>query len=72
MRSCGTCEFKGLYMRPDGEMGATICRRHPPVVTVVLTPTQNGPQLVSPTSWPEINDRQWCGEYKPALAIAAS
>ena len=68
--SCATCQFKGVYMSPQGVIGGTICRRHPPICMFVVVPNDKGrPVVASPTAWPEIDDTQWCGEYKPHLAV---
>lgn len=66
--SCATCKYKGIYLRASGELGPSICRRNPPVVHAIIMPGPNGLTLATPTSWPEINDAHWCGEYAVALA----
>lgn len=68
-RSCSTCAFKGMFMNSEGVIGASICRRHPPTVMPAVVMTNKGPQTVFPTSWPEVDDRQWCGEWEADNAI---
>lgn len=44
------------------------CRRYPPQVTALLTPTQDalgrqGMQVLRAGAWPEATEAHWCGEW---------
>ena len=65
-RSCDGCQFSGVQMRPDKTI-AKICRRHPPRVHVIPFPTREGLQVQTVSTWPGIDDNDWCGEYRGVL-----
>lgn len=57
---CGSCRFHDV----DGE-GQGYCRRHPPMAYLeryVDNLDHERSQVVS--VWPEVGDRDWCGEYE--------
>lgn len=55
---CRTCEFFcGCY-----------CRRRPPTICTVQAyddDSHEWAEMISVTRWPEVNNIDWCGEYKP-------
>lgn len=50
---CGDCKF---YFKNDG-----VCRRFPPIVV-----TYSGTVGISRTEWPEVKEKEVCGEYQDA------
>lgn len=54
LRQCKNC----LYCEPGETLN--ICRRHPPQVHVLDLDGKQGPC----TLWPEVNDDEFCGEFK--------
>jgi hypothetical protein len=62
MRSCATCKFSGIHRPPPPEIGKIrVCKRFPPVMTMLMT--ENGPAGVC--NFPIVTDEIWCFEYAP-------
>lgn len=59
-QNCKTCKFYFEQIR-DGE-----CRRYPPQLFVmVYTDAQDEVDSSHKTGFPDVDDGDWCGEYKP-------
>lgn len=62
--SCGTCVF---FLREDETSGE--CRRYPPSVPYMIESDGSPRQLVF-ASTPDVEDDQWCGEYRrPGILV---
>lgn len=61
-RSCGTCAFSGMTIRPNGQFDANsrTCKKDPP--QVVIVPHPQGLQVRS--MWPEVGTQDWCHSFE--------
>lgn len=53
--SCGNCHF---YDDDGDGSGEGVCMRYPPVVV-------HDAETMAETWWPDVDDTDWCGEFKP-------
>lgn len=67
MKSCDNCKYSGVQVGSDKTINK-ICRRHPPRIQLVPMPTRDGMQVQGVTTWPGINDTDWCGWYEGKLS----
>ncbi len=67
-RSCATCAFSGMTVRPNGQFdpNTRTCKANPP--QVVLIPYPQGMQVRS--MWPEVGSQDWCHTFKRRANIS--
>lgn len=64
---CGNCKF---YKEDEPESDTGKCRRFPPVVIAVplLCDLEDDEERLAPQSnWPDVDDINWCGEFRERL-----
>lgn len=61
--TCKTCCF---YLDP-GPGYDSVCRRYPPLPLMQTGRGMVGEYHQVKSSYPHVNDDDWCGEYKPAV-----
>jgi hypothetical protein len=70
---CSSCAcFKPLDILAAGQAGQGQCHRNPPQIVAVMVNTGRGAVLAPVAGFPQIAEKDWCGEYRPRQFEAAN
>lgn len=67
--SCGACKFFKRHIAKSAPITEGFCKRYPPSVLMVPQQTSKGIVPVPGAIGPNMNERDWCGEFKLKVTL---
>jgi len=70
---CSSCAcFFPLSIMAAGAAGQGQCHRQPPQLVAIAVNTPKGNMLAPVSAFPQVTEKDWCGEYRPRPLAAAN